>query len=428
MPATRLPLTLNIQVGKKLSEKTKDEIMTELVRIFKHVRAIQICYDTVRVTFYSPEIFQAAKAQSGVYVFGMWCPILGGGPPVTVVNLFDYPFEGEDIKIEGVLCAFGEVKRIRHQSYVSNTEIFTGTRLVSLVLKAGVTLPRYITIDGYNCRMWYRGQPLICNLCALQGHKSANCPNKDKCRRCGEVGHFARACRNPWGDNTAVGGVDARPVGAPVSTTASMAQETLTSSAASQVLVTPTTSASGSSSSVAESGSPVIEDFSSQDPSPESSESIDSFSESQSILREIDNHVAENERPAAGDDFEITIVNESRSGVVNDNPSLSIANNDVLDNNDGSEQSVDSMDLSGPRKRSLEEAEAEAEAASGEAPRPQVRKVRSFSTSAAAASVEAAKSGPDVVPPRPPPGLKVLQLEVLWAGLFPEGSLHLLQI
>ena len=69
MPATRLPLTLNIQVGKKLSDKTKDEIMTELVRIFKHVRAIQICYDTVCVTFYSPEIFQTAKAQAGVYVF-----------------------------------------------------------------------------------------------------------------------------------------------------------------------------------------------------------------------------------------------------------------------------------------------------------------------------------------------------------------------
>ena len=348
----------------------------------------------------------------------MWCPILGGGPPVTVVNHFDYPFEGEDIKIEGVLCTFGEVKHIRHQSYVSNTEIFTGTRLVSLVLKAGVTLPRYITIDGYNCRMWYRGQPLICNLCALQGHKSANCPNKDKCRHCGEVGHFARACRNPWGDNSAVGGVDARPVGAPVSTTASLAQETLTTSAASQVLVTPTTSASGSSSSVAETGSPVIEDFSSQDPSPESSESIDSFSESQSILREIDNRVAENERPSAGNDFEITIVNESRSGVINDNPSLSIANNDVLDNNDGSEQSVDSMDLSGPsRKRSLEEAEAEV--ASGEALRPQVRRVRSFSTSAAA-SVEAAKSGPDVAPPRPSPRPKGSPIRAALGRLIPR--------
>ena len=33
----------------------------------------------------------------------------------------------------------------------------------------------------------------------MQGHKFAGCPNKDKCRRCGEVGHFARSCPNPWG-------------------------------------------------------------------------------------------------------------------------------------------------------------------------------------------------------------------------------------
>jgi len=44
------------------------------------------------------------------------------------------------------------------------------------------------------CRLWYRGQPLVCNLCAVQGHRSANCPNKDKCRKYGKTGHFARNC------------------------------------------------------------------------------------------------------------------------------------------------------------------------------------------------------------------------------------------
>ena len=49
-------------------------------------------------------------------------------------------------------------------------------------------------VDGCLCRLWYRGQPLVCNFCAVQGHSSANGPNKDKCRKCGKIGHFARNC------------------------------------------------------------------------------------------------------------------------------------------------------------------------------------------------------------------------------------------
>ena len=39
-----------------------------------------------------------------------------------------------------------------------------------------------------------------------KGHKSVNCPNKDKCRRCGQSGHFAQNCPSPWGNNPAAGG------------------------------------------------------------------------------------------------------------------------------------------------------------------------------------------------------------------------------
>ena len=179
----RLPKTISLQVGRKLANKTKDEILTEVLRVFAglDVKAVQIAYEVFRVTFASPE-----------HLFGLWCSILGGGPPVTCVHVFDFPFEEDDRSLEVAFEAYGAVKSVKKQTFLSNQNIFNGTRLVDVVL-SGV-LPRFLMVDGYLCRLWYRGQPLVCNLCAVQGHRSANCPNKDKCRKCGQSGHFARNC------------------------------------------------------------------------------------------------------------------------------------------------------------------------------------------------------------------------------------------
>ena len=199
----RLAKTLNVQVGKKLNDKTKPEIMKEVEKVFNlyGVLAIQIAYELIRVTFLTDEVHRRAKELSGVRLFGLWCPILGGGPPVTIVHVFDYPFEEDNSFVSSIFNDFGEVKRVKNQTYLANTSIYMGTRLVSIVLKG--TPPRGLMINGYFCRIWYKGQPLICNLCGVQGHKSAACPNKDKCRRCGEVGHFARACTKAWATNRA---------------------------------------------------------------------------------------------------------------------------------------------------------------------------------------------------------------------------------
>ena len=120
----------------------------------------------------------------------------------TLVHVFDYPYEASNEKLSEVLRGFGEVKSIKHQSYLANQDVFTGTRLVSMMFGSQPP-PRSLLVDGFNCRVWYKGQPLICNLCGLQGHKSANCTNKDMCRRCGVSGHFARACPQAWGSSGA---------------------------------------------------------------------------------------------------------------------------------------------------------------------------------------------------------------------------------
>ena len=120
----RLPKTISLKVGRKLAHKSKDEIMTDVLRIFAslNVKAVQVAYEVVRVTFASPEHFWAAKSFSGKHLFGLW--------------------------------------------FLSNQNIFNGTRLVDVALSE--VLPRFLMVDGYLCRLWYRGQPLVCNLCAVQ--------------------------------------------------------------------------------------------------------------------------------------------------------------------------------------------------------------------------------------------------------------------
>ena len=191
----RLPHTLNIQMGKKLRDKTKEEIMKEVCGAFKNfgVEAIQICHEIIRVSFITKGGYDNARRMPGLHLFCMYCPIAGGGPPATMLHIFDYPHEEDNLEVRHVCADFGTVKGVKRQTYLSNSDIFTGTHLVTVILSSSPA--RFLSINGYNCRVWYKNQPTICDLCAVQGHKSADCPNKDKCRRCGASGHFARHCK-----------------------------------------------------------------------------------------------------------------------------------------------------------------------------------------------------------------------------------------
>ena len=194
-----LQRTLTVHTARVCAGKPKDAIVDEVSKAFPlhPVVAVQVGFDIVRVTFRDSDSCKLARSKSHINLFGSNCAVQGGAPPSTMVHLFDFPAELGDETVRQVFSGYGNVKSVRRQKYIGRPDIETGTRLILMTFR--VTPPRSLFIGGYVCRVWYKGQPLVCNLCNEKGHKSVDCPNKDKCRRCGQSGHFARSCPNPWG-------------------------------------------------------------------------------------------------------------------------------------------------------------------------------------------------------------------------------------
>lgn len=189
--------TVNIHTGRKLSGKSRDEILEAVLSCFSdyNIHCVQQFFDLIRVTFDFEATAVSVLKERGVRLFGIWCR-MDGGPPTTIVHLFDYPYEEDEESVSDFFGTFGTVKSVRCQKYISHSKICTGTRLLDLVMTE--MPPCQVNIKGYICRVWFKGQPLVCNLCSGKGHRAADCPNKDRCRLCGKRDHFARNCPNPW--------------------------------------------------------------------------------------------------------------------------------------------------------------------------------------------------------------------------------------
>ena len=211
-----------------------------------HVTAVQQSLDVIRGSFRSETHASNAMQDGSIRLFGIWC-WMDGGHPSTIVHLFDYPFEEENEVIKEFFGRFGVVKHVRLQKYLSHPDIYTGTRLVDIVFREPP--PRVVNINGYMCRVWYKGQPLICNLCGTPGHRSSACLNRNKCRLCGAEGHFAHSCPNPWGVNPQVAPAEADAPAPVVSSAPSNVNDSASGSAAvaAETAASPSVGASGSS-------------------------------------------------------------------------------------------------------------------------------------------------------------------------------------
>lgn len=144
---------------------------------------------------------EALEELGEVTVNGVQCLVLRPEPPpprLVNVLVYQYPFEFPNNSVATVLDKFGAVKEVGYQRWTSMPTVFTGTRLVRMVVEKEI--PRFLFIRGIRCKVWYRDQPLTCDICSKGGHKASACPDKGKCLRCHEAGHVARHCPNPWGN------------------------------------------------------------------------------------------------------------------------------------------------------------------------------------------------------------------------------------
>ena len=108
------------------------------------------------------------------------------------VVIYNYPYDAPDDYIKDVLDHYGTIQGVRHQHWTNLPEISTGTRLVRINLKKSI--PRFVMFHTYRCKVWYRGQPLHCDICKEGSHIAFNCPYKGKCLACKQPGHLARSC------------------------------------------------------------------------------------------------------------------------------------------------------------------------------------------------------------------------------------------
>ena len=177
-------------MGRKLAGKSRDEIMRAISSKFPAAVVIQQSLDVIWVTFKTVDDARDVVSLGGIRLFGLWCKV-DGGPPSSILHLFDYPFEASDDHVKDTFSSYGLVRKVRGQKYLGS-EIFTGTRLIDLVTSRPP--PCFVIVDGFTCRVWFKGQPLICNICQTEGHKAVDCPDRDRCRLCSEMGHIAREC------------------------------------------------------------------------------------------------------------------------------------------------------------------------------------------------------------------------------------------
>lgn len=212
MPRPSMRRTVTLHVGRVPEVISRPELVRLLKDRFGSWKLLAVQFlpgFKAQLTFDSEEARVMIERNSEIEIDGYPCRVVGGGPRGENVLVFHLPYELDNEAIKVALQQFGPVHSVRHQHH-PDTSIHTGTRIVHMIREAPI--PRHVYVDGWSAKVWYRGQPVECDICGA-GHVSRVCPLRGKCRFCKEEGHFARNCPNrdraDWGEVPAAGAAPA---------------------------------------------------------------------------------------------------------------------------------------------------------------------------------------------------------------------------
>ena len=157
------------------------------------VLAIQQCPNKVaRVIFEDRTDCELIRLRGELDMNGVKVPVVPPPPNWVNVVVYNYPYDVPDEYINDVLDHYSTVWGVRSQHWTNLPDISMATRLVHINLKKSI--PQFVMFHTYRCKVWYRGQPLHCDICKEGSHIAFNCPYKGKCLSCKQLGHLARSC------------------------------------------------------------------------------------------------------------------------------------------------------------------------------------------------------------------------------------------
>ena len=197
--------TVDLDVGGFPAGSSPTDIAKAITRCYPNhdslrVVSIQQCPKKVaRVTFDKLDgrahLLEAKELRMIGEFKGVTCRVIPPPVPPTpwsTVMVYNYPYEFPNESVESVMKGYGEVGGVRCQSWVDLPGVATGTRLVRMRRK--FRIPRFLYIGNFRCKVWYKGQPVVCDICNVEGHTAGACSLRGKCRLCEQPGHMAKSC------------------------------------------------------------------------------------------------------------------------------------------------------------------------------------------------------------------------------------------